>query len=145
MKQIPDSIRQKIGDKLAMLWFAKGVKKWEAILRVFPHMSEENARANAFNIFKRYKVADRVLEMFDSEIGDTLVDQLVNFIKDNVLETKDVSVAMALLDRVAKLKGRFTDKLEVAQSTVEDDEEKARKARLVLERSGIDPDSLDLS
>jgi len=134
-----ERMKEDIGKRLAFLWYIQRMPKWECVKQLFPKNNDESAKRNSTVVFTRYRVLDHVLGMLSSRIDDKFVEKMLYRLAMRGLETNSDSLILEVVDRVAKIQGKYKDKLEVTMPDLEKDSEKAEHAKEVLRRAGIDP------
>ena len=143
-KRYPEELRKLIATKLAKL-FIDGNTKADCVRFVFPKMSRNSARTNAPFIFRRYNVIERVMELFPDKLGDKDCERLLNYLKGKAFERGDDNLILQIVDRIAKLQGKFTEKFQVETKSLEEEEFRLKEATIVLARAGIDQSKINLN
>ena len=144
MAKHPDQLRALIGKKLAK-HYLEGMPKSECILLVFPKMNPLTARKECGRIFRRYEVTRHLLSFFPDKIDEKDCERLVNHLIDKAIKNQDDSLLLQLVDRIAKLKGRYSETMRVETKTLEEEETRLKEAEMILRRARIDPAKINLN
>lgn len=140
----PDEVRTLIGKRLARL-FAEGKSKADCVRQVFPKMSDNSARTNAPSIFRRYQVVQHLMEFFPADLGDKDCERLIHLLLDKAIQKGDDYLLLQLVDRIAKIQGKYTEKLQLESKSLDEENARLREAESVLKRAGLDPSRINLN
>lgn len=140
----PDEVRALIGRRLAKL-LADGLSKADCVRRVFPKMSETSARTNSTTIFRRYEVVKYLLELFPQDLGKQNCEALINYLIDKALTKGDDYMILQIVDRIAKIQGKYSEKIQIEARNLDEEDARLREAESVLKRAGIDPSRVNLN
>lgn len=137
-------MKRYIGIKLAKHFLA-GLNRKQCVQEVFPKMNENSARKNAPHIFRRYEVNERAKELLPKTVSKKDVEGLLNYILENALNKKDDFLILQIIDRIAKIQGRYTEKIEISNSDLEKEKQELEEAHQVLKRANVDPTKINLN
>lgn len=131
------------GKKLAKLIFFDGLSQTDAILKVFPHLKRESAGQNATRILAFHKVNERLFEMLPASIDEDATERLWHLLAQSALRNNNEKMLLELLDRHAKLSGKFKNDLNVNVSRDEEYLKRVELAKKLLAKQSIDINQID--
>lgn len=140
----PDELRNLVGKKLARL-FLEGNSKADCVRQVFPKFSSDNARKASPTIFRRYEVTRHVLDMLPSKFKDDDCEKLLHHLIDKAMTKQDDYLILQIIDRIAKIQGKFSDNLNIKVANLEEEDARVKEAEIVLRRAGVDPARINLN